>query len=187
MKNTIFPYTHTQYFAIKDVVVTVGLLACSCCYCCCIRRHALHTYTHTHTFTPATIFWFYFLICIQNIHFFTAYIYIVLYHRQKKQFSYCRPFFYMLFTMILLRLVFCIVIFFQKKKQMKTKRKATQKNDSFKNTNNKHDETNANTNFRICLQWLFSSDICTLNTITHYAYILLYSKMFLCEHEWSKR
>lgn len=134
-------HTHThaestiwKCFRSLRLKLLLPLMELYCCYCCI--RHALHIRTHIHT--CHLLFALFSNLCTKT------YISLLLtstlcYITEKKQFLFrLFPLFYM-FTMILLRLVFASLQFFQKPKKMFFPKKA----------NKQHDQTNANTNFRI--------------------------------------
>lgn len=134
-ENTISVHTQThaestiwKCFRSLRLKLLLPLMELYCCYCCI--RHALHI----HTFTPATCFLLYFLICVQKHTFlYCLHLHCVI-SPKKKQFLFrLFPHFYM-FTMILLRLVFASLQFFQKPKKnvLPKKGKQTTRSDECK-------------------------------------------------------
>lgn len=159
-ENTISVHTQThaestiwKCFRSLRLKLLLPLMELYCCYCCI--RHALHIRTHIHT--CHLLFALFSNLCTKHTFLYCLHLHCVI-SPKKKQFLFrLFPLFYM-FTMILLRLVFASLQFFQKPKKKCSSQKR-QTNNTIRRMQTPISE--------FCLLWLCSS---IKYTITHYAY-----------------
>lgn len=159
-KHNFRTQTHTPSLRFENVFVVCDSSCCCCCCChlcsCCYYciRHALHIRTHTHTCHLLSALFS--NLCTKNIHFLHClHLHCVISPKKKKQFWFrlslsftCLPWFCWDWFLHLQSLS----SFFKNQKPKKI---------YFKNAN-KHNQTNANTNFRI----LFAPRLCSSRNYT---------------------